>query len=320
MLKSEAMNPPKDQRVVRRSAPSTSLKETQAAARAADFKAKAADAARLKTEAIATGQKTSAADEPTPVAKETAEAMHRAATQLASGAKDKQQPLQFSMEERALFVDLLPALLPLVMSLKEESMPTPLQLPDAADTAKRWLGESRPCHRATEKKELEESVQRLKNSMASLSPEEAKLLQPRLDAQEAALVKASREPSDLESQLAGVKEAVSKFERAVLERKNRAHMAAAKTAERTRDREAVLRKLGDALEEARKATAILMNKHLELHTARAAKHDKTDQEVRQHLQQKQATLEQAVQLQVVQPSAAEPQPEQQQQQLHLQQL
>ena len=128
--------------------------------------------------------------------------------------------------------------------------------------------------------ELEKSIARLKTATASLEEDEGQEVKAKLALQEAQLLKLNKEPSTTACQLAGIKEARSKYERSVEERRTRRDQGIAKTAERTAVRKEILQKLAAQLAAATEATEALERQLTEKHDERAAQHSKQEEEVR----------------------------------------
>ena len=321
VLKSEAMNPPKGQRVDHRGSPSTSLKETQAAAKAEEFKARAAEATTRKTagvqssqtsnggtgasdKAAATKQKEGQEEVEQSLTLSTAAQLVRAADQLLAPEKPTRKALSFTDEHREAFKLLLPALQPIISSLAADYIPAPLELDKADEVAQKWLGESRPCNRAREKQELQEKAERLKATIAQLNEDEAELLRPSLASTEAALQKLSKEPSDVASQLAGVKEAISRYQRNVQERKQRQEMAKARTTARVNERKGMVAALTRAIQEASKAMTELEKQHTDAHAARSLAHVRQDEAVLNKLNEEQQKLQAVIDAEEAKATAA----------------
>ena len=279
--KASAMNPPANQRV-QPAEPSFSHKTAQAWATAAAMKEKSAAAAKAKEATAAESATTTAATEARAgsITETTASALSSAAADLRTPHKVSSKPLKFNEQHLEEFAELAPSLQTLVRSLAAELLPPPLDLPSAKETAEKWLGDSKPGTRASEKVELEKSILRLRSAVAPLEPDEGIDLRAKLASQESTLAKLSKEPSSTACQLAGVVEATSKFERSVEERKARRELAKAKTLERKTKREAFLQTLADQLEALRRTTQELEDDLTTKHEARATQHEQRETDVR----------------------------------------
>lgn len=300
IVKSEALRPPAKCRVTtQKGAPSVSLREEEAKKKAEESKKKAAAASETATRRVAAGagnaQQTASAtgstaahppavcttpkSAPTSVSDRAADILQTAADRLRSNEKPTKKPLAFSAEQTERFEKLMPCLSPVIESLAEDYLLTPLSLPTSDETVMKWLADSKPCHRAKEKEDLELAVARLKGSMAALSAEEAELLKPRLESQEAALAKLGKEPTDVDSQLAGVAAAACKFQQAVSERKSRMNQAQDRTAARIASRKKFLLDLQDQLQFVIDATEELEQTHAQAHKERTEAHCTREAEV-----------------------------------------
>ena len=299
VLKHEAMNPPMKHRIASQTAPSSSLRQKEAEERATASKAKAEAeyqkelkgknvAARLDNEG-----KETANEEPLTLKQATAEALRKTADEMMEPPKKK--PLLFDAAQKAAIAKILPALQPLQDSLQEEYIPTPLSLAAPEEVVDKFLGENRPCSRASEREAHAARVKDLQGAMTMLSEEDGKLLATKLASEQAALAKLDKEPTNLESQLAGLLEAASKFERGVKERLNRLEIAKAKTAERARARKQLLEELAEELQKAEETTEALQKTHEDAYAKRAAQHLEQETGVRAKLELKKMELEQKLQ-------------------------
>ena len=174
--------------------------------------------------------------------------------------------------------ELLPALGPLVELLAADTVPgAALSLPSAGEELASRLRNSGPCSSAAVRAEREARIKGLTTALTALeavgATEQAECVRSKLAAEQATLAKLEKERPTPAKEAFALDNARSAFVLAVQGRKDRAAAAKAKTAERSSQRAALLRKLQDQVDAVSKAVLQVEREHAAAHEERATLHE-----------------------------------------------